>query len=314
MGIDRIQKEMIRKRLKGVSVPLITPMMSSGEVDQDGLRNNIRFLVESGIEEENGFLLLLGTTGEFSSLDRKEACTVAKIGIEECRNRVPVVVGANHSNIRDVVEFGRYLADIGADAVLVRPVYYWGVPSEEMILRHYRMIADEVSTGIVIYNRCMSNVVDVPLPTLEKLADIDQIVALKDGTHSLTKLDKTIKALSGKISCINGWGELYEPYSLLMGSDGFLSVAANFVPELSIKLFKAAKTGNYLEAERIHRSMMPLLDVLFSGTYGQFIELAKYALQTIGLSGGPARDPLPRATDEQKAAIRRNLEELKKSL
>ena len=313
MGIDRVQKETIRKRLRGVSVPLITPMMNSGEVDQEGLRNNIRFLIESGIEEENGFLLVLGTTGEFSSLGKEEACAAAKISIEECRGRVPVVIGANHSNIRDVVGFGRYVADLGADAILVRPVYYWGVPSEEMILRHYRMIAHEVPAAIVIYNRCLSNVVDVPLPTLEKLADMNQVVALKDGTHSLTKLDKTIKALSGKISCINGWGELYEPYSLLMGSDGFLSVAANFVPELSIKLFKAAQTGNFVEAERIHRLMLPVLDALFSGTYGQFIELAKYALQTIGLSGGPARSPLPKTTDEQKAILKRNLEDLKKN-
>jgi len=310
MSIDHQRKRELMSRLKGVSVPVVTPMLHSGKIDEDGLRSNIRFLIEKGIKEGKGFLLILGTTGEFSSLSKEEAARVAKIGTEECRGSVPVVIGANHSNIRDVVEFGQYAASLGAEAILVRPVYYWGVPTEDMILRHYSLVAREVDTGIVVYNRCLSNVVDVPIETLKKLAEMDEVVALKDGTPSLRKFDKTIKDISGKISCINGWGELYEPYTLLMGSDGFLSVAANFIPEFSMRLFTLARSGNYVEAENIHKELTPLLDTLFSGTYGQFIELAKYAMEAIGLSGGPTRDPLPRATAEQKAAIRNNLKDI----
>jgi dihydrodipicolinate synthase/N-acetylneuraminate lyase len=96
-----------------------------------------------------------------------------------------------------------------------------------------------------------------------------------------------------------------------MGSDGFLSCAANFMPEISLKLFSLAQKGDYIGAEKIHRSLMPLLKNLFSGTYGQFIELTKYAMENSGLAGGPVRDPLPRATTDQKRAIRRCLNELK---
>jgi 4-hydroxy-tetrahydrodipicolinate synthase len=256
-----------------------------------------------GIKEGQGFLLILGTTGEFSNLSREEACGVVQIGAQECKGKVPFIIGSNHSNIRDVIEFGQYAATAGADAILVRPTYYWGVPSEDMVLCHYHNIAREVPTGIVIYNRCLSNVVDLPIPTLKKLAEMDRVVALKDGTPSLSKFDRTVKELVGKISCINGWGEVYEPYTLLMGTDGFLSVVANFIPHLSIELYSLARNGNYVEAERIHKLLVPLLDILFSGTYGQFIELTKYAMETLGLAGGPARDPLPRATPEQKASL-----------
>lgn len=310
MSMDGSQKHSLMGRLRGVSVPMVTPLRPSGEVDEEGLRKNIRFLIEKGIKEGQGFLLVLGTTGEFSSFSGEEAKRIAKIGVEECKGKVPVVVGANHSNLRDVIEFGQYAASIGADAILVRPVYYWGVPTEEMVLSHYGAVAKEVSTPVVVYNRCLSNVVDLPIPTLKKLAEMDQVVALKDGTTVFGKFDRTVKELSGKVSCINGWGELYEPYTLLMGSDGFLSVAANFVPELSLKLYNLARKGNYVEAEKVHRSIVPLLDALFAGSYGQFIELAKHAMEARGLAGGPSREPLPPASPEQKAAMRNSLKEL----
>jgi len=310
----KFQKDKLVSRLKGVSVPVVTPYRSTGEIDEEGMRNNLRFLINQGIKEGKGFLLILGTTGEFSNVTREEARHIVQIGVDECKGKVPLVVGSNHSNIKDVIEFGQYAASKGVDAILVRPTYYWGVPSEDMVLRHYSEVAREVPAGIIIYNRCLSNVVDLPIPTMKRLAEMDRVVALKDGTPIFSKFDKTIKELSGKISCINGWGELYEPYTLLMGSDGFLSVIANFIPHISLKLFSSTKKGDYLEAERIHRLVMPLLDVLFSGTYGQFIELAKYAMEVSGLAGGPVRDPLPRATKEQKTLIEQRLKEIEAAL
>lgn len=302
-----MDKNTLKDRLKGVSVPVITPMLSDGNVDHRGLERNIDFLIQSGIKEGAGFLLVLGTTGEFSSLSRDELTEVAKTGVAVCKGRVPVVIGANHSNIKDVIEFGNIAASLGADAVLVRPVYYWGIPTEEMVLNHYLQIERNVDLGIVIYNRCLTTVVDLPIDTLKKLSELKNVVALKDGTHQLNKFNKTVKALTGKISCINGWGEVYEPYTLLMGSDGFLSVAANFLPQVSLKLYASARQGNFTEAEKIHLALAPLLDALFSGSYGQFVELAKVALELCGFAGGPVRSPLPRATEQQKKAIRSSL-------
>jgi 4-hydroxy-tetrahydrodipicolinate synthase len=304
------EKKELMERLKGVSVPMVTPLAPTGDIDETGLRKNIRYLIRSGISEGNGFLLLLGTTGEFSNLTRDEAHRIVAIGVEECKGKVPLIAGVNHSNIKDAVEFGKFAASLGIDAILVRPPYYWGVPSEEMILKHYDEIAREVPVGIVIYNRCLSYLVDIPIPILLKLSEMEQVVALKDGTPDFRKFDRTIKELSGRISCINGFGEIYEPYSMLMGSTGFLSCAANFIPGHSLKLFSLAQKGDYIGAEKIHRSLMPLLNTLFSGTYGQFIELTKYAMEISELSGGPVRDPLPRATSDQKRAVRHCLEEL----
>jgi 4-hydroxy-tetrahydrodipicolinate synthase len=310
MKMDKAKKKELMQRLRGVSIPLITPLKASGEVDENGFRKNIQYMIEKGICEGQGFLLVLGSTGEFPSFSKDEAVRIAQIGVKECKGKVPVIVGCNHSNIKDVIEFGNYVAGLGVDAILVRPVYYWGVPSEEMILSHYGLVAKEVPAAIVVYNRCLSNVVDIPTSTAEKLAEMDAVVALKDGTSSLSKFDKTVKALTGKISVINGWGEPYEPYTLLMGTDGFLSVAANFMPEISLKLFKLAESGDFVGAEKIHRSMCPMLDTLFSGTYGQFIGLAKYAAEAVGLAGGPTRRPLPPPTEEQKAAMKKCLQDL----
>ena len=95
-----MDKDLLKARLKGVSVPVITPMLNDGQVDYQGLERNLDFLIKSGIKEGAGFLLVLGTTGEFSSLSREELTEVAKTGIAVCKGRVPVVIGSNHSNIR----------------------------------------------------------------------------------------------------------------------------------------------------------------------------------------------------------------------
>ena len=308
--MDKAKKKELTQRLRGVSIPLITPLKASGEVDEYGFRKNIQYMIDKGICEGQGFLLVLGSTGEFPSFSRDEAARIAKIGVEECKGKVPVIVGCNQSNIEDVIEWGKYVAGLGADAILVRPVYYWGVPSEEMILSHYELVAKNVPSAIVVYNRCLGNVVDLPTSTAVKLAEMDEVVALKEGTSSISKFDKMVKALTGKISVINGYGEPHEPYSLLMGTDGFLSVPANFMPEVSLKLFNLAKSGDYLGAEEIHRSMCPMLDTLFSGTYGQFIGMAKYAAEQIGLAGGPTRRPLPPPTEEQRASMKKCLQDL----
>ena len=308
--MDKAKKNELKDRLKGVSIPLVTPLKASGEVDEDGFRKNIQYMIAKGIREGQGFLLVLGSTGEFPSFSREEAARIAKIGVEECKGKVPVVVGCNQSNIEDVIEWGKYVAQLGADAILVRPVYYWGVPTEEMILSHYELVAKNVPTAIVVYNRCLSNLVDLPTSTAVKLAEMDEVVALKEGTSSISKFDKLVKALTGKISVINGYGEPHEPYSLLMGTDGFLSVAANYMPETALKLFSLAQSDDYVGAEDVHRQMSPMLDTLFSGTYGQFIGLAKYAAEQVGLAGGPTRRPLPPPSQAQMTAMKKCLQDL----
>lgn len=303
-------KKELKARLKGVSVAVLTPLTRSGDLDESGLRKNIKFLIGSGIKEGQGFLLLLGTTGEFPNFSREEMQRVIKLGVEECKGKVPLVIGANHSNNKDAIELGQFAASEGADAILVRPTYYWGIPSEEMILRHYSEIAKEVPLGIIVYNRCLSNVVDLPIETIKRLADMERVVAIKDGTPIFTKFDKTIKEVTGKISCINGWGEVYEPYTLLMGSDGFLSMIGNLIPEFAMKLFSLARSGNFLGAEEVHRQLMPLFNILFAGPYGSFIELMKSAMHVRGLAGGPVRDPLPKSSAELKSSVQRSVENL----
>ena len=87
-------KDLLKRRLQGVSVPVITPMLNNGDVDFSGLERNIKFLVDSGIREGSGFLLILGTTGEFSNLSSDELKAVAATGIKSCKGMVPVVIGA----------------------------------------------------------------------------------------------------------------------------------------------------------------------------------------------------------------------------
>ncbi len=300
----------LQKKLQGVPVVTATPFKENLGLDEEGVRENTRFLIDHGIRDNMGVLMPSGTSGECSALSKEERKRIFEIVVGEARNEVPVVACCNHTDVREIIELARYAQDIGADGIMVLPPYY-GKPSEDVVVRFYETIAREIEIGIVAYNNPSITQLDISLDTLKKIAGINNIVGLKECTPNRLKFERTVRHLKSKIAVIDGAGELFEPYAYMMGLSGFVSFIANFIPKMSVELYKALLEENWDKAKQIHLDLSSFLDFwIENAASGKGVTIIKEAMNMIGLPAGPVRPGLPLLNEENK----RELEEILDSL
>lgn len=287
-----MKPEELKEKLQGVLVAMTTPFKSDFELDEAGLRKQTHFLMDSGIEEGKGALVSTGTNGECPMLTDEERGRIFKIVVEETKGKAPVVAGCNHTDTRAVIKLAKYAKEAGADGLMISPPYYWA-PSEEIILNHYKTICKETDLGIMVYNNWFATQIDVSIETMSKLAELPNIVALKENTPYIEKFHKIVDALGNKIAIVNGAGEPHEPYASLMGAQGFVTGLANFIPKTLLKIYRAERKGDYVKARNIHRKITPLLDFILGGeSSADSIARIKAAMELVGIPAGPPRPPL----------------------
>ena len=287
-----MKPEELKEKLQGVLVAMTTPFRSDFELDEGGLRKQTHFLIDSGIEEGKGALVPTGTNGECPMLTDEERGRIFKIVVEETQGKAPVVAGCNHTDTRAVVKLAKYAKEAGADGLMISPPYYWA-PSEEIILNHYKTICKETDLGIMVYNNWFATQVDVSIETMSKLAELPNIVALKENTPYIEKFHKIVDALGNKITVVNGAGEPHEPYASLMGAQGFVTGLANFIPKTLWEMYQAERKGDYVKARNIHRKITPLVDFIVGGeSSADSIARIKAAMELVGIPAGPPRPPL----------------------
>jgi 4-hydroxy-tetrahydrodipicolinate synthase len=297
--------EELKEKLQGVSVVMITPFKENLELDEEGLRKNARFLIEKGVREGTGFLVPAGSTGECFNLTNEERKRVFKIVVEEAKGEVPVVAGCNHVNTQGVIELARYAEDVGAEGVMIMPPYY-GCASDDMMVKFYREIADEINIGIMVYNNSEVSGVDIPIEAMLRIAEIENVVAYKDCTENFIKYDLTTIALGDKINVLDGSGDFCEPYGMMIGRKGFITGFANFIPEIFLDTYKAVREGNYEKAKDLHIKLYPLYNFCVTRSYdhqGPFISMIKEATNIRKLPAGPVRPPLLPVRDEDKTKL-----------
>lgn len=304
-----MKPEELREKICGVVVVMTTPFKSDFELDEEGLRKQTRFLLESGIKEGTGVLVPTGSTGECPMLTDEERGKIFKIVVEEAKGKVPVVVGCNHTDTRRVIRLAKYAEEAGADGLMISPPYYWA-PSEEIVLNHYKNICKETNLGIMVYNNWFASQVDIPVETMSKLAELPNIVALKENTPYIEKFDKMVEVLGDRIAIVDGFGERHEPYISLMGAKGFVAGVANFIPKTMLEIYKAEKEGEYGKARDIHRKITPLLDFIFGGkSSADYIARTKAAMELVGIPAGPPRPPLIPLDEDSKEELKKLLVE-----
>jgi len=291
--------EALKDRIKGVVVVMVTPFLDNFELDEAGLRKLTRFLIESGVREGKGVLVPTGSTGECPMLSLEERERVFAIVKEEAGDEVPVFGGCNHCDTREVIKLARCAEKVGLDGIMVSPPYYWK-PNEEIILAHYKAIAEETGLGIMVYNNCFASQLDIPVDVMARLVEeVPTIVALKENTPFIAKFAEMVRVLGDKIVIVNGAGEPHEPYAALMGAKGFVSGIACAVPKLSLSIYEAEVEGDYAKAKEIVNSAVPLIDFFTKGEHeADYIVRIKAVMNLMGLPGGRPRLPLVPASEE----------------
>ncbi len=281
----------------GSIVAIVTPF-KNGKVDEDAFRKLIEFQIENGTSG----IVPCGTTGESATLSFEEHKRVIKICVEAVKKRVPVIAGAGANNTKEAIELTRFAKEAGADATL-QVVPYYNKPTQEGLYLHFSTIAKEVPLPQVLYNIPGRTGVNMLPETVARLAELKEIVAIKEASGNLSQMAEIINLAGDKITLLSGDDNLTLPI-LSIGGKGVISVIANIVPRETAEMIKMWEKGDVEGARKMFFKLLPLCKAMFYETNPIPV---KTALSLMGKISGELRLPLCPMRPE-------NLEKLKNVL
>lgn len=236
-------------KFKGSYVALITPFKENGELDEYKIRELVNYHIENGTSG----IVPCGTTGEAPTLTFSEHEKVIKIVVEEVKGRIQVIAGAGSNNTNRAIELTKYAKELGADAALSTCPYY-NKPSQRGLYEHYKKIAEEAKFPIMLYNVPSRTGVNIESETVAKLAEIPEIVAIKEATGSLEQMIKIQDLCGDKIEILSGEDHLILPM-LSIGAKGVVSVVANIMPKEMSDLIASFLNKDFDKAYKLHTDL-----------------------------------------------------------
>jgi len=246
-------------QLRGCGTALVTPFKQDGSIDDVALRNLVAWQIESGVD----FLVPCGTTGETPTLTHDEWLYVIGITIEDAAGRVPIVAGATSNSTHDAVEKAKEIAARpGVNAILTASPYY-NKPTQEGQYRHFKAIAEAVSDKpVILYNVPGRTGANLEPSTLARLAEIPNIVGVKEASGNMTQIAEAINAVPETFLVFSGDDAVTLPVIALSGV-GIISVASNEIPHEMASLTRAALDNDWTTARSVHRKYLPLMQANF---------------------------------------------------
>ena len=236
-------------KFEGSYVALITPFKENGEVDEDKIRELVNYHIENGTSG----IVPCGTTGEAPTLTFSEHEKVIKIVVEEVKGRIKVIAGAGSNNTDRAIELTKYAKKLGADAALSTCPYY-NKPTQRGLYEHYRKIAEEAKFPIMLYNVPGRTGTNIEAETVARLAEIPEIVAIKEATGSLEQMIKIQDLCGDKIEILSGEDHLILPM-LSIGAKGVVSVVANIMPREMSELISSFLNREFEKAYNLHTKL-----------------------------------------------------------
>ena len=282
---------------KGSIVAIVTPF-KDGKVDEEAYRELIEFQIENGTSA----IVPCGTTGESATLSMEEHARVIEIAIDAVNKRVPVIAGTGGNSTQEAIELTGHAKKVGADATLQVTPYY-NKPTQEGLYQHFKAIAKAVPLPQVLYNVPGRTSVNMLPETVARLAELPEIVAVKEASGNLGQMAEIVMLAGDKITLLSGDDNLTLPV-LAIGGKGVISVVANIVPKDNAEMVKAWEDGDVRKATEMYYRLLPLCKAMFYETNPIPV---KTSLALMGKISGEMRLPLC----EMAPA---NLEKLKKAL
>jgi 4-hydroxy-tetrahydrodipicolinate synthase len=278
---------------RGSITALITPF-KDGAVDDAALSA----LVDWQISEGSHGLVPVGTTGESPTVSHAEHERVVEIVIEAAAGRIPVIAGAGSNSTAEAIAFTRHAEKAGANGVLhVTP--YYNKPTQDGLFAHFEAINNATGLPIILYNIPGRSVVDMHVETMARLAQLENIVGVKDATAELDRVGAQEAACGEGFLQLSGEDATAVEF-IKQGGHGCISVCSNVAPALCSAMQEAALTGDFETAEQILARLMPLMDALFCETSPQPV---KYAMARLGHCAQDIRLPLLPASAEARTKV-----------
>lgn len=279
----------------GALVALVTPFID-GQLDEQGMVDLIEFQIDNGTHG----IVPCGTTGESATISFSEHKRVIDLTVKTVNGRVPVVAGTGGNNTLEAIELTESAKDSGADAVL-SVVPYYNKPNQEGMYLHFREIAEKVDIPMFLYNVPGRTVVNMLPDTVARLAEIDNIIGIKEATGSLEQGTDVIRKCPGDFIVLSGDDFTAMPLALI-GSKGVISVISNVYPKGMAEMMETALAGDLKGANELHYRMYDLMKLMFCNPNPV---PAKMALELMGkIKSGLPRLPLAPIDAESLAKLK----------
>ncbi|ENU35149.1 MULTISPECIES: 4-hydroxy-tetrahydrodipicolinate synthase [Acinetobacter] len=288
----------LAQNIQGSIVAIVTPMFEDGGVDWKSLEK----LVEWHIQQGTHSIVAVGTTGEASTLSMEEHIKVIQEVIRVANKRIPIIAGTGANSTREAIELTQAAKDVGADAALLVTPYY-NKPTQEGLYQHYKAIAEAVEISQILYNVPGRTGVDMQNETVIRLADVKNIVGIKDATGDIPRGKALIDGLNGKIAVYSG-DDATAWELILLGAKGNISVTANVAPKQMSEVCEAALAGEQAKAQDLNQQIANLHNILFCESNPIPV---KWALHEMGYMGTGIRLPLTPLAEQYREPLRNGL-------
>ncbi|MBI5390675.1 4-hydroxy-tetrahydrodipicolinate synthase [Candidatus Woesearchaeota archaeon] len=290
--------------MHGVYTALITPFDSDGKPDLAGLRKNIRFQIEEGVDG----IVPLGTTGETPTLSDTEQEAVIRVAVAEAHGKINVMVGTGSNSTAKTIEYTQRAKALGADAALIVTPYY-NKPTQEGIYQHFKAITEAVDLPILVYNIQGRSGVNIHTVTLKRIAGLRNIIGVKEASGNVEQMMEVIQQIQHQYPhfCVMSGDDGLTLPLLSLGGKGVVSVASNLVPGEVVGMVKAALAGDFAQARKKHFELLPLFKAIFVETNPIPV---KESMSMVGMPSGSCRLPLCALMPENRAKLQHVLQEM----
>lgn len=288
----------LKMMIKGSIVALVTPMFEDGSIDRDSLRQ----LIDWHIAEGTDGIVIVGTTGESATVSPEEHCELVKLAVDHVAGRIPVIAGTGGNSTAEAIALTQHAKQVGADASL-QVVPYYNRPTQEGMYRHFRAIAEAVELPVILYNVPGRTVADMSNETVVRLAQLDNIVGLKDATGNIGRGIELLSQVDPSFAVYSG----DDPTAMALmfcGGAGNISVTANVAPRAMHELCEAAMAGDIARAVAINNRVLGLHSKLFVEPNPVPV---KWALAEMGKMPGGLRLPLAPLSAQYHDTLRATL-------
>ena len=280
----------------GSIVAMVTPF-KDGEVDYDKLGELVQYHIDNGTNA----IIPCGTTGESPTLTHREHGEVIGKVIEAAAGRIPVIAGTGSNNTSQAISMTRHAKETGADGSLIITPYY-NKPTQQGIYEHYKAILEAVDIPIIVYNVPSRTGVSISAETVARLAESDNIVAIKEATGDIDQASQILNLCD--ITVLSGDDSLTLPI-MSIGGKGVVSVLANILPREVSELTSSFLKGEIENAQRLHNSLFPICKAMFIETNPIPV---KTSMKLLGRLNGEMRLPLCDMSEEHEQQLKIALE------
>ncbi len=277
-----------------VATAMVTPFDHKGNIDFEKTTQLINYLISNGSDA----LVIAGTTGESPTLSTEEKLALFRHSVKVVDGRVPVIAGTGSNNTYASIELTKKAEEIGVDAIMI-VVPYYNKPNQEGLYQHFKTIAESTELPVMLYNIPGRSVINMSVDTIVRLAELPNVVALKDASGDLDAMTAIIAQTSDDFALYSGDDGLTLPV-LAIGGTGIISVASHVIGNEMQEMVKLYESGKPKEAAKLHQRIVPVMKSLFAAPSPTPV---KTALQLKGLDVGSVRLPLVPLTEEERQTL-----------